>query len=599
MTHRARIMVVEDERITAEDLRDILTQTGYEVTAAVASGEEALRRAEADRPDLVLMDIRIEGGLDGLETARLLRQRLDIPVVYLTAHADDETLAAAKLSEPLGYIVKPFQEPELHATIEVALHKVATERESRLRQKLLEQTLSAMETAVITLDRDGRITLMNASAERWTGWRLSSANGRPFEEVARLIDHHGGLLDGLILHTLDNGTMGELPPGALLSGSGGQERRVSGTLSPILDHEGRTRGAVMVLEPLADEPEDERTAAAARASAKPELGGFDMVVESALMRQVVNFARRVAASEVSTILLEGESGTGKDVLAKFLHYHSARTAEPFLAINCAAIPETLLESELFGYEKGAFTDARSQKRGILELASNGTVFLDEIGELPLALQAKLLRVLEEQKFRRLGGIKDIEVNLRVVTATNRNLREAIEQGRFRLDLFYRLNVIQLTVPSLRERPDDILPLANHFLRLYAQRFKRDIRGLTPAAESAMLQHVWPGNVRELRNTIERAVVLEESSWVQPESLGIARVQELPALAAAAPMGISTRSSSPSLEGMSLEEAERTMLLNALEKTGWNQTQAAKLLDITRDTLRYKMKKYNLKSKKGE
>jgi len=317
------------------------------------------------------------------------------------------------------------------------------------------------------------------------------------------------------------------------------------------------------------------------------------------MRQVVNFARRVAASEVSTILLEGESGTGKDVLAKFLHYHSARTAEPFLAINCAAIPETLLESELFGYEKGAFTDARSQKRGILELASGGTVFLDEIGELPLSLQAKLLRVLEEQKFRRLGGVKDIEVNLRVVTATNRNLREAIEQGRFRLDLFYRLNVIQLTVPSLRERPDDILPLATHFLRFFAQRFRRDIRGLSPAAESAMMQHLWPGNVRELRNTIERAVVLEESTWIQPDSLGITRVQELPAMAAAAPMGIPMRAAAPSLEGMSLEEAEKTMLLSALEKTGWNQTQAAKLLDITRDTLRYKMKKYSLKSKKGE
>jgi len=594
-------MVVEDERITAEDLRDILTHTGYDVTAAVSNGDEALRRAELDRPDLVLMDIRIEGSLDGLETARLLRQRFDIPVVYLTAHADDETLSAAKLSEPLGYIVKPFQEPELHATIEVALHKVATERESRVRQKLLEQTLSSMETAVITLDRDGRITLMNAASERWTGWRLSSANGRPFEEVARLIDQQGNLLDGLILRTLDTGAMGELPTGTVLSGSGGQERRVSGSLSPILDHEARVRGAVIVLEPMAEEFEDDRNHGAPRPLSKPELGGFEMVVESALMRQVVNFARRVAASEVSTILLEGESGTGKDVLAKFLHYHSARTAEPFLAINCAAIPETLLESELFGYEKGAFTDARSQKRGILELASNGTVFLDEVGDLPLALQAKLLRVLEEQKFRRLGGVKDIEVNLRVITATNRNLREAIEQGRFRLDLFYRLNVIQLTVPSLRERPDDILPLATHFLRTFTQRFKRDIRGLSPAAESAMLQHVWPGNVRELRNTIERAVVLEESTWIQPESLGITRGYEQPAMAAAAPMGMggAPRGASPSLEGMSLEEAEKTMLLNALEKTGWNQTQAAKLLDITRDTLRYKMKKYNLKNKKGE
>jgi len=596
VTHPARIMVVEDERITAEDLRDILTQCGYQVTAAVANGADALRRAEADQPDLVLMDIRIEGSMDGLETARLLRQRFDIPVVYLTAHADEDTLSLAKVSEPLGYIVKPFQEPELHATIEMALHKVAVERESRLRQRLLEDTLSSMETAVITLDRDARIALMNASAERWTGWRLTNASGRFFNEVARLLDSQGNLLDGLLLNTLDSGKMVELPPGAALSGSGGLQRPVSGSLSPILDRDARVRGAVVVLEPVVDDNAEDRSTTGVRVPSKSELGGFEMVVESTLMRQVVNFARRVAASEVSTILLEGESGTGKDVLAKFLHYHSARTSEPFLAINCAAIPETLLESELFGYEKGAFTDARAQKRGILELASNGTVFLDEIGDLPLALQAKLLRVLEEQKFRRLGGVKDIDVNLRIVTATNRNLRDAIEQGRFRLDLFYRLNVIQLTVPSLRERPDDILPLAAHFLLLFSQRFKRDIRGLSPAAESAMLRHDWPGNVRELRNTIERAVVLEESNWVQPENLGINGGLMPRSIPATPPAPPSVRSSAPSLEGMSLEEAEKTMLLNALEKTAWNQTQAAKLLDVTRDTLRYKMKKYDLKKR---
>ncbi|MEP7362243.1 MAG: sigma 54-interacting transcriptional regulator [Acidobacteriota bacterium] len=596
MTNRARIMVVEDERITAEDLRDILTQTGYEVTAAVANGEEALRRAEADRPDLVLMDIRIEGSIDGLETARLLRRRFDIPVVYLTAHADDETLALAKLAEPLGFIVKPFQEPELHATIEMALHKLAMERDSRLRQRLLEETLSSMETAVITLDRDAHIALMNASAERWTGWNLDSARGRPFSELARLLDANGNLLDGLIGRTLASGKMNELPPGAVLSGSGGGQRSVSGSLSPVLDHEGGVRGAVIALEAFIEEGADEPSSPIPRPPSKSELGGFEMVVESALMRQVVNFARRVAASEVSTILLEGESGTGKDVLAKFLHYHSARSSEPFLAINCAAIPETLLESELFGYEKGAFTDARAQKRGILELATNGTVFLDEIGDLPLSLQAKLLRVLEEQKFRRLGGVKDIEVNLRIITATNRNLREAIEQSRFRLDLFYRLNVIQLTIPSLRERPEDILPLAAHFLLFYSQRFKRDIRGLSPAAESAMLQHDWPGNVRELRNTIERAVVLEESTWVQPENLGIRGGFASPGVPIVVPAAVLLRPAAASLEGMSLEEAEKTMLLHALEKTGWNQTQAAKLLDVTRDTLRYKMKKYDLKKR---
>jgi transcriptional regulator with PAS, ATPase and Fis domain len=311
------------------------------------------------------------------------------------------------------------------------------------------------------------------------------------------------------------------------------------------------------------------------------------------MQRVVEFARRVAGTQVSTVLLEGESGTGKDVLARFLHHHSNRRAEPFLAINCAAIPETLLESELFGYEKGAFTDARQQKRGILEMASGGTVFLDEVGEMPLSLQAKLLRVLEEQLFRRLGGLKDIKVDLRIVTATNKDLRRAIQEGRFRLDLYYRLNVIRLTIPPLRDRKEDILPLAQHFLGVFNQRFNREVHcTLSPDAEHALLQHDWPGNVRELRNALERAVVLEDGSVIQPEILALGS-DDL----SAGPLASLVPHSAPSeisLEDLPLEEAERTLLLHALEKAGWNQTRAARLLNITRDTLRYKMKKYNLK-----
>ncbi len=217
------------------------------------------------------------------------------------------------------------------------------------------------------------------------------------------------------------------------------------------------------------------------------------------MKQLLTFARRVAQSEVSAVLLEGESGTGKDVLAQFLHYHGRRHEGPFVALNCAAIPETLLESELFGYEKGAFTDARAAKAGILEIASGGTIFLDEIGAMPLSVQAKLLRVLEDQCFRRLGAVKDIQVDLRVLAATNCKLTDAIEEGRFRLDLYYRLNVIQLSLPALRDRRDDILPLAEHFVRIYNAKFKRNIQGISQPVAAAMMSHSWPGNVRELRN----------------------------------------------------------------------------------------------------
>jgi transcriptional regulator with PAS, ATPase and Fis domain len=298
---------------------------------------------------------------------------------------------------------------------------------------------------------------------------------------------------------------------------------------------------------------------------------------------VLNFVRRVAISEASSILIEGENGTGKDLIARRLHDQSLRRSEALLAISCAAIPETLLESELFGYEKGAFTDARSQKRGLFELADKGTLFLDEIGEIPHSIQAKLLRVLEDQRFRRLGGLRDIAVDLRIIAATNKNLSEAVKEGAFRQDLYYRLNVIQLLVPPLRERSQDILPLAHFFIDHYNRKFKRQIEGLSPEAENLLLAHDWPGNVRELRNAIERAMILEETSFIQPGILPIAIRTS----------GVASSSASPNGGGMSLPDQERRLLIQALSKCGGNQTQAARLLRITRDTLRYKVKKFNL------
>jgi transcriptional regulator with PAS, ATPase and Fis domain len=289
-------------------------------------------------------------------------------------------------------------------------------------------------------------------------------------------------------------------------------------------------------------------------------------------------------------LLEGESGTGKDVLAQFIHHYGRRHEGPFVALNCAAIPETLMESELFGHEKGAFTDARASKAGILEIASNGTIFLDEIGEMPLTLQAKLLRVLEEQTFRRLGGVRDIQVDVRVVAATNQKLTEAIEEGKFRLDLYYRLNVIQVLLPALRERREDIIPLAEHFVRLYNTKFKRNIQGISHSAAAMLLAHDWPGNVRELRNVIERAMVLEEAEWIQGSSLRIESSGNAPA----AEEPLLSRGAPEAPFQVSLEEAEKNLVMKALEKAGGNQTRAAVLLGITRDTLRYKMKKFSLR-----
>jgi len=295
------------------------------------------------------------------------------------------------------------------------------------------------------------------------------------------------------------------------------------------------------------------------------------------------------------VLITGESGTGKERVAHALHALSRRAGKAFVAENCAAIPETLLESELFGYEKGAFTDARAQKKGIFELADRGTLFLDEIGEIPLMLQAKLLRVLEDQCFRRLGGLKDIKLDLRVIAATNKNLREAVREGAFRQDLYYRLNVIHLSLPALRERPEDIGPMAQFFLEHYNRKFKRQMLGVSPEALQLMLVYDWPGNVRELRNAMERAMILEDSSYITAASLpmtiaGPPEPHRVEAMAAAAAAQVPLQAE----DGLSLEDNERRLLVSALERTHGNQTQAARLLRITRDTLRYKMKKFDLR-----
>ena len=438
--------------------------------------------------------------------------------------------------------------------------------------RALEAVFEQLSEAVILYDKDLRIAGINPAAEKLFGISSEEMLGRRCRDVFRCAscENECGMIEGL-----KHSSGSPLNTVRLHTGNGLERLAVIRT-SPIYSESGGIDGVVATIKDITEEVAPQKR---------------EVIAESAQMREVMNFVRRVAASEATTVLLDGENGTGKDLIAKTLHYQSLRQAEPFIAINCAAIPETLLESELFGYEKGAFTDARAQKRGIFELADKGTLFLDEIGEIPLMLQAKLLRVLEEQSFRRLGGLKDIKLDLRVVAATNKDLREAVEEGAFRQDLYFRLNVIHITIPPLRERPDDILPLARFFIDHYNRKFKRHIEGLTPEAERKLLEHDWPGNVRELRNAIERAMILESSSLISPHSLPLSiSHRPAPAVASAANQG----AASPAAENLSLEENERQLILRALEQTRNNQTQAAKLLHITRDTLRYKMKKFNLR-----
>ncbi len=307
-----------------------------------------------------------------------------------------------------------------------------------------------------------------------------------------------------------------------------------------------------------------------------------MLGTSLKMQSLRESAQKVAQIPFVNILLTGESGTGKNLLARYIHTFSQNPDQPFIEINCAAIPDHLLESELFGYEKGAFTNATTAKKGLLEEADGGTLFLDEIGELPIALQAKLLHVLDDKGFRRLGSNKEIHVQFRLIAATNRDLQTLVSEKKFREDLLFRLNVVQITLPPLRELETDVLEIAAHLIRHFNAKFNKKVEGFSKQAQQALLTYHWPGNVRELSNIIERAMIFASSDIIQEEDLLFQKPQN----------NVTHKWHIPN-EGLNLDNLEKELIQEALKKANGNKTSAAKLLGLTRDTLRYRLEKHNL------
>jgi two-component system response regulator AtoC len=318
--------------------------------------------------------------------------------------------------------------------------------------------------------------------------------------------------------------------------------------------------------------------------------------ESVAMQRVYAMVEQVATSDSTSVLIEGESGSGKELIAHLIHELSSRQDKPMLEVNCAAIPRELLESELFGHEKGAFTDARQQKQGLLELANGGTLFLDEVGEMSLQIQVKLLRVLERMTFKRVGGTKDISVSVRIISATNQNLESMVREQRFREDLYYRLKVVPIRVPPLRERREDILPLARRFLDQFNRAFNKQFNGIEPEAERVLLSYPWPGNIRELKNLFERIVLLNNGSAIQAHHL-TAAIAPPPAPSGGSLERIRSVIESGQFpgDGIDLESAlgelEREVIQRAFDWTRGNQSRAAQLLQMKRDKLRYRMKLY--------
>jgi DNA-binding NtrC family response regulator len=316
-------------------------------------------------------------------------------------------------------------------------------------------------------------------------------------------------------------------------------------------------------------------------------GVNNLIGQSSTMRAVRELINKIAGSDATTVLIEGENGTGKELAARAIHFGGARTNQPLMDLNCSAVPENLFESELFGHERGAFTDAKATKKGLFELADGGTLLLDEIGDLRPVMQAKLLRVLETRTFRRVGGTQDIAVDVRLVALTNKNLQEAVARGEFRQDLYYRLKVIAVRMPALREHPEDVELVADHFVNRFAREFKKPAKRLSSEAVDLLRQYDWPGNVRELRNVIERIVILEAELVIT--------AQHLPAEIRAGgqrPGGNWAVGLPP--DGVTLEDVERQLVMQAMERAGNNQTRAAELLGIERDALRRRLVKYGFK-----
>jgi len=312
----------------------------------------------------------------------------------------------------------------------------------------------------------------------------------------------------------------------------------------------------------------------------------NIIGNSRHMKYLMEVLEKVARSEASTVLVQGESGTGKELVAKWIHYSSNRAEKPFVAINCASVPATLLESELFGHEKGAFTDAKGTKKGLFELADGGSVFLDEIGDMEMGMQAKLLRFLEDRTFRRIGGGRVFTVDVRIISATNKDLQKAIEEKTFRNDLYYRLQVIPIFLPALRERREDIIPLATHFIEMYNKDFNKKVQGIAAMAERIIHDYNWPGNVRELKNVIERAIILGNDETLLLEHLPLEIVAK-----SSPPGGAPISSFQLPPEGVDIEEVEKELIRQALEISEWNQSKAAKKLSLGIDAFRYRMKKF--------
>ncbi len=554
---RRRILVVEDEAVVALDLERELASLGYEVVGRAASGEAATGLAEQLSPDLVLMDIHLDGEIDGIEAARQLRSRCQIPVVFLTAFGDDETIERAKTGHPLGYVIKPFQGRELRSAIEIALHTHSVEQQLQRSNDALQAVLDTHRHGAIIVDGRALVTYVSNSAESLLGIASASVVGQPWHDVPPLQRAAGELGPALSGNPESNddriAVVFDDPPG-----------RASAIEVSVQPDPRDPAGAILLVYD-ASEVHDLRLLLDQSATFD------DIVARSAGMETVFQLIRDVAPVDV-TVLIGGETGVGKELIARSIHRNSGRSDGPFVSVNCGGMNEELSLSQLFGHRRGAFTGAVTDHKGVFEQAHGGTLFLDEIGDLPSRVQTMLLRVLEQRTVVPVGSTQERDVDVRVVAATHRPLVDAVDSGEFRNDLLYRLQVARIDVPPLRERREDVPLLARTFLAECRARTGRLVTRVADETMAVLVAYHWPGNVRELKHAIEFSVLRAKSEVIGPEDIP-GEITE----------GGTTR---PTDEGPAMIRA-------ALEEAGGNRRRAAEILGISRATLYRRMSQFGV------
>lgn len=562
----ATVLIVEDEQIVAVDLEGHLQRLGYQVLDTAASGEEACEKAARVQPDLVLMDVRLEGTMDGIEAAQRIRRICPAPIVFLTAYTDTATLERAKLAEPYGYLVKPFVPGDLHAAIQMALYKGDMDRALRENHENLRAILDAQRHGTVMLDAGLGVRFASVAACRMAGTNEGQAEGRRLADFLPLSPEQAAAIEELIARP--QGQRAKLP--LVLEGDGPRPRSLE---IEILDDPRHDGGRILFLydvSPLADLRRQLDAGAALT----------DILGKSPAMRRVFQMIQDVARVD-STVLIEGETGTGKELVAQAIHRLGHRRDKPFVAVNCAGLSEELAASQLFGHRRGSFTGAVSDQQGLFEAAHGGTLFLDEIGDLPMRVQTTLLRVLEECAVLRLGEPQPRAVDVRVLAATHRDLARGVAEERFRQDLLYRIRVARIRLPALRERREDLPLLVRAFLADHSASTSKRIDGISDDALAVLMEYDWPGNVRELRNGLEYAVIRARSSLVQLEDLPPELLETIP------PANQTEADPEDALAG----DADR--LQAALRRAGGNRTRAAALLGISRATFYRRLRELGL------